>query len=206
MARRPHLSQDALFLRGEPIHSFSSMLIRLAGLWWLVFIKGVLTMLAGAVTLATPAGSIWVFALLLGVASLADGVMSVAIGVGGGWTDRPWWEMVLVGVVGILAGLWILAPSEVTVLMLLAVFGCWALSRGLIEIASAIALRKVIHGEWMLVASGVVSVGFGVLIFGRPPDSLFVVEAFLGIYLLTFGAVGAGLSLRLRRLSQALGT
>ena len=180
------------------------MLIRLAGLWWLVFIKGVLTMLAGAATLATPAESVWVFALLLGVASLADGVMSVAIGVGGGWTDRPWWEMVLVGVVGILAGLWILAPAEVTVLMLLAVFGCWALSRGLIEIASAIALRKVIDGEWMLVASGVVSVGFGLLIFGRPPDSLLVVEAFLGIYLLTFGAVGAGLSLRLRRLSQAL--
>ena len=68
------------------------MLIRLAGLWWLVFIKGVLTMLAGAVTLATPAESIWLFALLLGVASLADGVMSVAIGVGGGWTDRPWWK------------------------------------------------------------------------------------------------------------------
>ena len=205
MARRRRLSQDALFLRGEPIHSFSGMLIRLAGLWWLVFIKGVLTMLAGAATLATPAESIWVFALLLGVASLADGVMSVAIGVGGGWTDRPWWEMVLVGVVGILAGLWILAPAEVTALMLLAVFGCWALSRGLIEIASAIALRKVIDGEWMLVASGVVSVGFGLLIFGRPPDSLLVVEAFLGIYLLTFGAVGAGLSLRLRRLSQALG-
>ena len=192
-------------MRGEPIHSFSGMLIRLAGLWWLVFIKGVLTMLAGAATLAAPAESIWVFALLLGVASLADGVMSVAIGVGGGWTDRPWWEMVLVGVVGILAGLWILAPAEVTVLMLLAVFGCWALSRGLIEIASAIALRKVIDGEWMLVVSGVVSVGFGLLIFGRPPDSLLVVEAFLGIYLLTFGAVGAGLSLRLRRLSQALG-
>ena len=76
--------------------------------------------------------------------------------------------------------------------MLLAVFGCWALSRGLIEIASAIALRKVIDGEWMLVASGVVSVGFGLLVFGHPPDSLLVVEAFLGIYLLTFGAVGAG--------------
>ena len=180
------------------------MLIRLAGLWWLVFLKGLLTMAAGVATLAAPTGSVWAFALLLGVASLADGVMSVAIGVGGGWTDRPWWEMVLVGVVGILAGLSILAPADVSGLLLLAVFGCWALSRGLIEIASAIALRKVIDGEWMLVASGVVSVGFGLLVFGHPPDSLLVVEAFLGIYLLTFGAVGAGLSLRLRRLSQAL--
>jgi hypothetical protein len=42
------------------------------------------------------------------------------------------------------------------------------------------------------------------LIFGRTPNSLLAVEAFLGVYLLTFGAVGAGLSLRLRRLSQAL--
>lgn len=180
------------------------MLIRLAGLWWLVFVKGLLTMLAGAAALAAPAGSVWAFGLLLGVASLADGVMSVAIGVGGGWTDRPWWEMVLVGVVGILAGLATLAPPDATALMLVAVFGCWALSRGLIEIASAIALRKVIDGEWMLIASGAVSVGFGVLILGRTPNSLLAVEAFLGMYLLTFGAVGAGLSLRLRRLSQAL--
>jgi uncharacterized membrane protein HdeD (DUF308 family) len=180
------------------------MLIRLAGLWWLVFIKGLLTMLAGAAALAAPAESVWAFAMLLGIASLADGVMSVAIGVGGGWTDRPWWEMVLVGVVGILAGLAVLAPADVPALTLLAVFGCWALSRGLIELASAIALRKVIDGEWMLVASGAVSVAFGVLIFGRTPDSLMVVEAFLGVYLLLFGAVGAGLSLRLRRLSQAL--
>jgi len=180
------------------------MLIRLAGLWWLVFIKGLLTMLAGVATLAVPAESVWIFGLLLGIASLADGVMSIAIGVGGGWTDRPWWEMVLVGVVGILAGLAILAPAEVTGLMLLAVFGCWALARGLIEIASAIALRKVIDGEWLLVASGVVSVVFGLIVFGLPPNSLVVVEAFLGVYLMTFGAVGAGLSLRLRRLSQAL--
>ena len=57
----------------------------------------------------------------------------------------------------------------------------------------------MIDGEWMLIASASVSVGFGVLIFGRPPNSLLVVEAFLGVYLLTFGAVGAGLSLRLRR-------
>jgi uncharacterized membrane protein HdeD (DUF308 family) len=180
------------------------MLIRLAGLWWLVFIKGFLTMLAGAATLATPAESLWVFALLLGIASLVDGVMSVAIGVGGGWTDRRWWEMVLVGAVGILAGLAVLTPANVTALMLLAVFGCWTLSRGLIEIASAIALLKVIDGEWLLVASGAVSVGFGVLIFGRPSESMLVVEAFLGAYLLLFGAVGTGLSLRLRRLSQAL--
>jgi uncharacterized membrane protein HdeD (DUF308 family) len=180
------------------------MLIRLAGLWWLVFAKGLLAMLAGAAALAAPGGSVWAFGLLLGVASLSDGVMSVAIGVGGGWTDRPWWEMVLVGVVGILAGMATLAPPDATALMLIAVFGCWALSRGLIEIASAIALRKVIDGEWMLIASGAVSVGFGVLIFGRPPNSLLAVEAFLGVYLLTFGAVGAGLSLRLRRLGQAL--
>ena len=65
------------------------MLIRLAGLWWLVFIKGLLTMLAGVATLAVPAESVWIFGLLLGIASLADGVMSIAIGVGGGWTDRP---------------------------------------------------------------------------------------------------------------------
>jgi uncharacterized membrane protein HdeD (DUF308 family) len=180
------------------------VLIRLAGLWWLLFTKGLLTMLAGAAALAAPSTSVWILALLLGIASLVDGVMSVAIGVGGGWTDRPWWEMVLVGVVGILAGLAALAPADVTALMLLAVFGCWAFARGLIEIASAIALRKVIDGEWMLVASGVVSVAFGLLIFGRTPDSLLVVSALLGAYLLTFGAVGAGLSLRLRRLSQAL--
>jgi uncharacterized membrane protein HdeD (DUF308 family) len=185
-------------------YTSSRMLIRLAGLWWLVLLKGAVTMLAGVAILASAGESLWVFAILLGVAALVDGVMSVAIGVGGGWTDRPWWEMVLAGVVGILAGLATLAPAEVTALMLLAVFGCWALARGLIEIASAIALRKVIDGEWLLVMSGAVSVAFGVLLFAHPPNSTLAVATFIGAYLMTFGAVSAGLSLRLRRVSQAL--
>jgi uncharacterized membrane protein HdeD (DUF308 family) len=52
--------------------------------------------------------------------------------------------------------------------------------------------------------SGAVSVAFGVVLFAHPPNSALAVSTFLGAYLLTFGAVGGGLSLRLRRLSQAL--
>src|SRR6188474_1231706 len=117
------------------------MIGRLSNLWWMLLAKGLLTLLT--------------LVLLFGAAALADGVSALILGIGGGWSGRPWWEMVVLGLIGLAAGVGTLLWPGVTALTLLALIACWAIARGLIEIAAAIALRKVIEGEWMLVLSGI---------------------------------------------------
>lgn len=97
--------------------------------------------------------------------------------------------------IGRLTGLWSLVLVKG-----LALIAVWAIARGLIEIAGAIALRKVIEGEWLLALSGMLSVGFGLLLLIRPGQGALALITVIGLYLMLFGAITAALALRLRSL------
>ena len=44
----------------------------------------------------------------------------------------------------------------------------WAIATGVLQIAGAIRLRKEIENEWLLIASGVLSVIFGLILVAQP--------------------------------------
>ena len=87
--------------------------------------------------------------------------------------------------------------------VLLVIIALWAIIRGVLEIIGAIALRKIIQGEWLLILSGVLSIGFGVLLLLQPAAGALAVMWLIGIYMLAFGITTIALSLRLRRLRES---
>src|SRR6187401_2526015 len=85
------------------------MVGRLSSLWWMLLVKGLLALVAGVLTIIWPGITLLTLVLLFGAAALADGVSALILGIGGGWSGRPWWEMVVLGLIGLAAGVGTLA-------------------------------------------------------------------------------------------------
>jgi len=85
-----------------------------------------------------------------------------------------------------------------TALALLWVVAGWALATGIVEIVLAVRLRRVLTGEWLLILSGVLSVGLGVMLVLYPATGLVTLTLWVGAYALLFGVVMLGFAFRLR--------
>jgi uncharacterized membrane protein HdeD (DUF308 family) len=90
----------------------------------------------------------------------------------------------------------------ITGLVLLFFIAGWAIAAGVFEIVGAIRLRKEIKDEWLLIASGVVSVLFGVLILMFPGAGALGLAFAIGVFALVYGFLLVGFALRLRKLAE----
>jgi uncharacterized membrane protein HdeD (DUF308 family) len=75
----------------------------------------------------------------------------------------------------------------------------WAIAAGVFQIVGAIRLRKEINDEWLLIASGVVSVLFGILILMFPGAGALSLAFVIGIFALVYGFLLVGFAMKLRK-------
>jgi hypothetical protein len=110
----------------------------------------------------------------------------------------PRWWLALVGLFGIAAGILTFAWPGITALVLLLFIAGWAIATGVSQIVGAIRLRKEIENEWLLIASGVLSVIFGLILVAQPGTGALALLYVIGIYAVLYGILEVWLSLRLR--------
>jgi uncharacterized membrane protein HdeD (DUF308 family) len=174
------------------------MLDDLARNWWLILLRGVCAIIFGVLTFLWPGLTLFTLILLYGVFALFDGGLAVGAAIMGG-TPAPRWWLALVGVLGIVAGAVTLAWPGLTGLVLLFFIAGWAIASGVFEIVGAIKLRKEIDDEWLLIASGVLSVLFGILILMFPGAGALGLAFAIGTFAVLYGILLTGFSLRLRK-------
>jgi uncharacterized membrane protein HdeD (DUF308 family) len=169
--------------------------------WGWIVARGVLAIIFGLCALAVP-GITWVvlmsffaaYALISGIAAIVAAVSRERR------TDRPWGLLLVEGILGIaVAAVWVLWPAA-TSLAFLYVLGAWAIVGGVLEIGTAIRLRKAIQGEWMLGLAGVLSIALGVMVWLWPAAGALALVWWIGGYAIVFGALIIAVGLRLRRL------
>jgi uncharacterized membrane protein HdeD (DUF308 family) len=170
----------------------------LARNWWAVVLRGVAAILFGLITFLAPAISLVALVLVFGIYALVDGVLSVVIAVRRRRETRRWWQLLLMGVVGIVAGVVTFLLPGITALALLFVIAAWALVAGAFELAAAIRLRKQIKGEWLLALAGLASIALGVLLVLFPGTGALAVVLWIGVYALITGALLIALGFRMR--------
>ena len=170
----------------------------LARNWWLLLLRGVAAIVFGVLTMVWPGLSLGVLVTMYGAFALVDGVLALAAAIVGAVPSSRWW-LALTGLLGIAVGVVALAWPAETALALLAVMAGWAIVVGAAQIIGAIWLRKEIDDEWLLVASGILSVAFGVMALARPVAGALAMTMVIGAYFIIYGGIMARLALRLRQ-------
>ena len=139
--------------------------------------------------LARPGLTLAVLVLMWGAYAIADGTLSIAAGLQIRENGRPLWSFFIVGALGLAAGVFTFKSPGLTALALLIAIASWAIAVGVLQIAAAIRLRKVIEGEWALALSGVLSVAFGVAAFLHPGTGALAVLWMIATYAIGFGVL-----------------
>jgi len=177
------------------------VLAQLVRNWWVFVLRGVVAILFGVLAFVRPGITLEVLVLLFAFWALFDGVFALISSVGAAEAHEPWWPLVLIGLLGVAAGIVTLRWPGITALALLFVIAYWSIFRGILEIAAAVRLRNLIPGEPWLILGGIASIAFGVLLVLYPGSGLLAVIWLVGIYAVIFGIAGLMLGLRLKSLA-----
>lgn len=177
----------------------------LAARWWMLVVRGAAAILFGVLAIVVPEISILSLIILWGAYALVDGVFNLMLAVRRARVGRSWGWLVFEGVVSVGAGVLTFVLPGMTALFLLIVIAVWAVLTGVAEIAAAIMLRRHIRGEWLLAASGVLSIAFGVLMMFFPGSGALALAWIVGGYSIVFGALLIALGLRLNRFRRTGG-
>ena len=174
-----------------------SLLQPLAKNWGFVLLRGVLAILFGIATLAWPGITLVLLIALYGAFALVDGVVALIAAIRGGPAAPRGW-LAFVGLLGIAAGVVTFFYPGLTALILVYLIAGWAIATGVLQIIGAIRLRKEIPHEWFLVAGGVLSVLFGVVLFSRPGAGALAMTFLIGAYAIVFGVLFVVLAFKLK--------
>jgi uncharacterized membrane protein HdeD (DUF308 family) len=182
----------------QPPFAGALMIHALARNWWLILLRGICAVIFGLLTFAWPGVTLAVLVLFYGAFAFVDGVLSLIAAVMGGAPAPRWW-LAIVGLLGIAVGIVTLMMPGMTALVLLYFIAFWAIAIGIMQIAGAIRLRKEIDNEWMLIASGIISVLFGLILIVSPGAGALGLLFVIGVYAVIHGIVLITLAMRLRR-------
>src|SRR5690606_21602267 len=179
--------------------------------WGWIVARGVLLIALGVLAFLAPGPALLGFTMVFAAFSFVDGIFSVASGVRGARNKQErWGALLLSGLFGIGIGvLFVLFPLVSTfalALTTLLLIAARAMDRDVCEVAAAIRLREAIKGEWLLAASGVLSIllaaAIVVLLALNPGLSVLSVAWLLGFYALLTGIALIVLAFRLRRMAR----
>lgn len=183
-----------------------SILGNLARAWHWIVLRGVFALLFGIFAFIWPGITLAALVLVWGAYAIADGVMALIAAFTMHEEGKPMASLIIVGILGIAAGVVTFLWPGMTALVLLLFIASWAVLMGIFEIAAAIRLRKHIENEWLLALSGLVSIIFGVLLFLQPGAGALAVIWLIGSFAIFFGILLIALGIRLKGLAGRVAT
>jgi len=172
-----------------------AMSTRQSNIWWVFLLQGVAGIILGLMLLTDPGATLIVLVTFLGFYWLFTGVMALVRV----FVDRsvPWIWSLLIGVVGIFAGLVVLHHPLLAALtvpaVIVIVLGVEGLIMGVLDIIGGFTGGGI--GSFLL---GVVNFIIGLLLLGAPLMAALAVPLVFGVLLLIQGIVLIVLALRVR--------
>ncbi|MBV8172053.1 MAG: HdeD family acid-resistance protein [Candidatus Eremiobacteraeota bacterium] len=161
----------------------------LTGKWWTFLLRGVVALAVAAFAFVAPGPMSTALVYIVAAYFIITGLLAIVAGLSFTGIGN-WWLLVLYGIGSGALGIIMLTQPGAGPLALAYLIAIWAFSTGMMEIASAIALRDVIRNEFWWVLLGIVTFALGVYIVIRPDLGVLALVYAVGIY-----SVIAGISL-----------
>jgi uncharacterized membrane protein HdeD (DUF308 family) len=171
----------------------------LAAGWSALLIRGLVAVALGILAWLWHDISLAAITMVFFGYAMIDGLLSLGGAITAAQSHQRWLSLLLEALVSIAAALVAVAWPGVLIFRLIYIIAAWGLVTGTLQIVSGIELRKYVAGEWLLILSGIASIGLGLIMAVFPLAGPSDVALWLGTYALVFGALLIVLSLRLRR-------
>lgn len=182
-----------------------SLAFELAKKWWVLLVRGILLILIGILAFVNPLT--WI--TFIGVYTLIEGVSMLWAGISNQPPMQSRWPFILIGILSILAGIYILARPIIAGITLTIVIAAWAIIIGVLEIIQAVRLREEIDNEWWLILTGALAIIFGVLVFAGGEQGVLAgalaIATVFGAFAILAGAFSIALAFRVRSFGEKIG-
>ncbi len=154
--------------------------------WWVVFLEGIIAIIAGLFLLYQPVITTILLIQVLGIFWLAGGIISVIGALV--FPGNRWWKL-LSGILSLIAGIVILmypVYSPFIVLTLLIIFiGAWVIVTGAVKFAWALK-----GGGWGMGILGILTIILGLLLLTNSLAGILILPWIFGFFLI-IGGIGA---------------
>ena len=161
--------------------------------WWVFLLRGMLFMLLGCYMLSDPGRSYMALSLFFGVVVLVAGVIELLHAFTNQRAGGKWWR-ILVGSIDLVLGVILVSHVVVSMSVLPFVLAAWFLIRGI----SLFSFSRSTRHSWWLVAAGVLTVMFALLVIINPLIGAMTIVAWTAVAFLVTGILNGLLAFRLK--------
>ena len=163
--------------------------------WWDVLLRGLIAIAFGLLLFFMPGISLKTFLLLFAAFSFVDGVLvllqMVTI------KDGRWLGRLIHGIIALAAAAVVVMYPGLSLLMFVYLLAFYWISTGVLEILLAIDFRKVMKGELLFVAAGILAIIVGALLLVHPISAIVALAQVVGIFNVAFGIILVLLAVKL---------
>ena len=151
--------------------------------WWLVLIQGIILLIIGGYLIAYPLQTLFVLLIFLGAYWFISGIFGI---ISAAMTKQDVAWKVVLGILGIIAGLIILTYpyySTILILPLLAILiGVWGLFMGFVYLFRGFATK-----DWGAVILGIIGIILGIIILGNTLVTAILLPYIMGAFAIIGG-------------------
>jgi uncharacterized membrane protein HdeD (DUF308 family) len=162
---------------------------------------GVLSAVAGILALVYPDVTLLALALIAGINLLLLGALSLVEAFASGRDATGRILSVVLGILGMIAGLVVIRRPGETLLALLLVLGIWLVVTGIADFVRAFT---TLEGRALRLLGALVDVVLGVLVLALPELSLGTLALLIGLSFVVRGVIGIARGVAVRRAAGAL--
>jgi uncharacterized membrane protein HdeD (DUF308 family) len=169
----------------------------LIGNWWALALRGVAAILFAILAFFWPAISATAVVLVFGSYALIDGIFALLAALRAARRHGRSGGLLLEGILNIIIAVLAFAWPEAALVALIYLIALWAVITGITLTAAGLALIRLAD-EWLLVASGLLSILLGIILFVHPGVGVVALSWWLGFYALLFGIALVSAAFRIR--------